>query len=66
MVTSGAAVRLFEAPGSTSTLVSSCTMDRPTSMSLDRRSGTLYATELLKGTVVKVPLSEDDEKAEHQ
>jgi hypothetical protein len=30
-------------------------------MSFDRRSGTLYVTELLQGTVVKVPLTEDAE-----
>jgi hypothetical protein len=57
----GAGVKLFETPGSTATLVSDCTMNRPTSMSFDRRSGTLYVTELLQGTVVKVPLTEDAE-----
>jgi hypothetical protein len=55
----GAGVRLFEAPGSESTLVSGCELKRPTSMSLDRKTGTLYVTELLEGTVVKVPLDED-------
>ncbi len=59
----GAGVKLLETPGSSGTLVSSCMLDRPTSMSLDRKSGTLYVTELLQGTVVKVPLNEDDEHA---
>ena len=53
----GASIRRFEMPGGTSVIVSGCTMDRPTSMSLDRRSGTMYVTELLRGTVVTVPLN---------
>jgi sugar lactone lactonase YvrE len=52
----GASIRRFEAPGGTSVVVSGCTMYRPTSMSLDRKSGTAYVTELLRGTVVTVPL----------
>jgi hypothetical protein len=32
-------------------------MYRPTSMSLDHRRGTMYVTELLRGTVVTVPLN---------
>ena len=60
----GAGVKLFEAPGGSGRLVSNCMLNRPTSMSLDRKSGTLYVTELLEGTVVKVPLNQDDEYAE--
>ena len=37
----GATVRLFEEPGANSTVVNGCTMYRPTSMSIDRRSGTI-------------------------
>jgi hypothetical protein len=62
----GAGVKLFETPGSSGTLVSGCMLDRPTSMSLDRKSGTLYVTELLQGTVVKVPLKGDDQGAEDE
>jgi hypothetical protein len=54
----GAGVRLFETAGSTSTLVNGCTLNRPTSITLNRKSGALYATELLQGTVVKVPLND--------
>jgi hypothetical protein len=53
----GASVRRFEEPGSASVVVNGCTLDRPTSMSIDPKTGMLYATELLKGTVVKVPLN---------
>jgi hypothetical protein len=53
----GASVRRFEAAGSTSVVVNGCTLYRPTSMSIEPKTGTLYATELLKGTVVKVPLN---------
>ncbi len=53
----GASVRRFEEPGSTSVVVNGCTLYRPTSMSIDPKTGMLYATELLKGTVVKVPLN---------
>jgi hypothetical protein len=52
----GASVRRFEEAGSTSVVVNGCTLYRPTSMSIEPKTGTLYATELLKGTVVKVPL----------
>ena len=53
----GASVRRFEAAGSSSVVVNGCTLYRPTSMSIEPKTGTLYATELLKGTVVKVPLN---------
>ena len=53
----GASVRRFEEPGSSSVEVNGCTLYRPTSMSIDPKTGVLYATELLKGTVVKVPLN---------
>jgi hypothetical protein len=53
----GASVRRFEEPGSNSVVVNGCTLYRPTSMSMDPKTGALYATELLKGTVVKVPLN---------
>ncbi len=52
----GASIKRFEVPGGTGVAVHGCTMYRPTSMSLDTRSGTMYVTELLQGTVVKVPL----------
>lgn len=53
----GAAIKRFDVPGGTSVAVHGCTMDRPTSMSLDTKSGTMYVTELLRGTVVQVPLN---------
>jgi hypothetical protein len=53
----GASIRRFETPGGTSVIVSGCTMDRPTSLSLDRKSGKAYVTELRNGTVVTVPLN---------
>ncbi len=53
----GAAIKRFEAPGAASVAVNGCTLDRPTSMSRDPKSGTMYATELLRGTVVRVPLN---------
>jgi len=53
---SGASIKRFEAPGGTGVAVDGCTMHRPTSMTFDSRSNTMYATELLLGTVVKVPL----------
>ena len=52
----GAAIKRFQTPSSVATVVNQCTLYRPTSMSLDRKSGTIYVTELLRGTVVKVPL----------
>ncbi len=54
---SGASVRRFEEAGSSSVEVNRCMLYRPTSMSIDPKTGVLYATELLKGTVVKVPLN---------
>jgi hypothetical protein len=54
----GASIRRFEMPGGSSVVVSGCTMNRPTSMSLDRKTGTVYVTELLLGTVVTVPLQD--------
>jgi len=54
---SGASVRRFEEAGSSSVEVNGCMLYRPTSMSIDPKTGLLYATELLKGTVVKVPLN---------
>lgn len=53
---SGASIKRFEVPGGTGVAVHGCTMYRPTSMSYDTRSDTMYVTELLLGTVVKVPL----------
>jgi hypothetical protein len=53
----GASIRRFEMPGGSSAVVSGCTMHRPTSMSIDRKTGTVYVTELLLGTVVTVPLN---------
>ena len=53
----GASVRRFEEPGSSSVVVNGCTLYRPTSMSIEPKTGALYATELLRGTVVKVPLN---------
>jgi len=52
----GAAIKHFETPSSEPTVVNECTLYRPTSMSLDKESGTIYVTELLRGTIVKVPL----------
>jgi len=53
----GAAIKRFEVPGGSSVAVNGCKMYRPTSMSRDPKSGTMYVTELLLGTVVKVPLN---------
>lgn len=52
----GASVRLFEEPGSSSTVVNGCTLYRPTSISIDPKTGEHYATELLRGTVVRVTM----------
>jgi hypothetical protein len=52
----GASIKRFEAPGGSGVAVHGCTMHRPTSMSFDSRSGTMYVTELLQGTVTRVPL----------
>jgi hypothetical protein len=54
---SGASVRHFEMPGSVSVPVNGCTLHRPTSLSRDPKTGAFYATELLMGTVVRVPLN---------
>jgi hypothetical protein len=51
---SGATVRRFETAGSNSTAINGCTLYRPTSISIDPKTGEMYATELLKGTVVQV------------
>jgi len=53
----GATVRLFEDAGSSSTVVNGCTLYRPTSLSIDPRTGEHYATELLRGTVVRVTMN---------
>ncbi len=52
----GASIKRFDTPDSSAAKVNQCTLYRPTSMSLDQRSGTLYVTELLRGTLVKVPI----------
>lgn len=54
---SGATVRLFEDAGSSSTVVNGCTLYRPTSLSIDPKTGVHYATELLRGTVVRVTMN---------
>lgn len=53
----GATVRLFEDPGSSSTVVNGCALYRPTSLSIDPKTGVHYATELLRGTVVRVTMN---------
>lgn len=53
----GAAIKRFETPSSAATVVNECTLDRPTSIAIDEPSGTIYVTELLRGTLVKVPFS---------
>ena len=53
----GATVRLFEDPGSSSTVVNGCMLYRPTSISIDPKTGVHYATELLRGTVVRVTMN---------
>lgn len=52
----GASVRRFEAPGSSSVTVNGCILYRPTSLARNPKSGAFYATELLRGTVVRVPV----------
>lgn len=52
----GASVRRFETSGSGSVTVNGCALYRPTSLSRDPKSGAFYATELLRGTVVRVPV----------
>ena len=53
----GATVRLFEDPGSSSTAVNGCKLYRPTSLSIDPKTGAHYATEILRGTVVRVTMN---------
>ena len=53
----GASVRRFETPGSSSVTVNGCTLYRPTSLARDPKGGAFYATELLRGNVVRVPLN---------
>ncbi len=45
----------FETPGSASTVIANC-LNRPTSMTLDEKTGTTYVTELVGGRVVGIPL----------
>ncbi|MDQ3683973.1 MAG: ScyD/ScyE family protein [Acidobacteriota bacterium] len=45
----------FETPGSASTVIANC-LNRPTSMTLDEKTGTIYVTELVGGRVVGIPL----------
>ena len=45
----------FEEPSGQPTVLANC-LDRPTSMALDEKSGTLYVTELLTGRVVAIPV----------
>lgn len=54
---SGATVRLFEDAGASSTVVNGCTLYRPTSLSIDSKTGVHFATELLRGTVVRVTMN---------
>jgi hypothetical protein len=53
----GAAIKFFETPDGPGTSVGGCTLDRPTSVSLDRKSGVLYVTELLQGTLLRTRLN---------
>lgn len=53
----GAAIRFFETPDGAGTPVGGCPMDRPTSISLDDKSGVLYVTELLQGTLLRTRLN---------
>ena len=45
----------FETPGSAPTVIANC-LNRPTSMTLDEKTGTVYVTELVGGRVVGIPL----------
>ncbi|HEX6624792.1 MAG TPA: ScyD/ScyE family protein, partial [Pyrinomonadaceae bacterium] len=45
----------FETPESSPTVLANC-LNRPTSMALDEKTGTLYVTELLTGRVVAIPI----------
>lgn len=53
----GAAIRFFETPTGPGIPVGNCELDRPTSISLDSKTGVLYVTELLLGTVSRTRLS---------
>jgi hypothetical protein len=53
----GAAIKFFETPDGPGTPVGDCALDRPTSISLDKKSGVLYVTELLQGTLLRTRLN---------
>jgi hypothetical protein len=53
----GAAINFFETPDGAGTAVGGCSLDRPTSISLDRKTGVLYVTELLQGTLLRTRLN---------
>jgi hypothetical protein len=53
----GAAIKFFETPSGPGTAVGECSLDRPTSISLDQNSGVLYVTELLQGTLLRTRLN---------
>jgi hypothetical protein len=53
----GAAIKFFETPDDPGTPVGDCPLDRPTSISLDKKSGVLYVTELLQGTLLRTRLN---------
>ena len=52
----GAAIKFFETPDGPATSVGGCTLDRPTSITLDKKTGALYVTELLQGTLLRTRL----------
>lgn len=45
----------FETPAGPPTVIANC-LNRPTSMTLDRKTGTLYVTELVTGRIVAIPV----------
>jgi hypothetical protein len=53
----GAAIKFFETPSGPGTSVGECALDRPTSISLDQKTGVLYVTELLSGTLLRTRLN---------
>jgi hypothetical protein len=55
----GAAIKCFETPDGPGTAVGDCTLNRPTSISLDRKNGVAYVTELLLGTVLRTRVDLD-------
>jgi hypothetical protein len=55
----GAAIKFFETPDGPGTSVGDCTLNRPTSISLDRKTGVVYVTELLLGTVLRTRVDLD-------